>query len=256
MQISDLNLILEIQEKDMQMMRLLKLREERNSELSKLHKLRADLENQASLKKSELEHFGKDLHEIDEKIERIADRIKTLDEAQNSIRKVDEFNALTQEMTKLDREKAGLAKIAQELTDKMEAERTVLETIETSLRESYDNSRVIETEIQESIKQINQEGKTIKVARDALATTANPDILAIYEKLLKNKRDRVVVPIESRSCSGCNILITPQHENLVRKGERLVFCEHCSRIHYWQNITDVEEDAAAAPKRRRRRVSV
>ena len=68
--------------------------------------------------------------------------------------------------------------------------------------------------------------------------------LHIYERLLRNKKDRVVVPIENRTCSGCHIVLTAQHENLVRKGENLVFCEHCSRIHYWQESEAFEGTAS------------
>jgi len=250
-----LKTVLDVQEKDMQMLRLLQLRDEREKELGKLHKLRRDLEDQVSIKKGEVETYEKDLENIDQKLSSMAERISLLDEQQSSIRKVDEFNALTQEMSKLDREKASLEHMAQDLTDKIDGEKEVLNTIETSLKESYENSKAVEAEIQESIKQINVEGKEIKASRDVIATKANPEILAIYEKLLGNKKDRVVVPIENRSCSGCNILITPQHENLVRRAERLVFCEHCSRIHYWPVETDTQ--ASAEPtKRRRRRATV
>ena len=101
---------------------------------------------------------------------------------------------------------------------------------------------------------INEEGSGLKRERDGLVKDADPEALQIYERLLRNKRDRVVVPIENRTCSGCHIMLTPQHENLVRKGEKLIFCEHCSRIHYWQE-REHAEDAAGAPKRRRRRAT-
>ena len=96
---------------------------------------------------------------------------------------------------------------------------------------------------------------TLKNERDVLAKTANVEVLQIYERLLRNKKDRVVVPIENRTCSGCHIALTAQHENIVRKGENLVFCEHCSRIHYWQPEEVAAEGAAVATKRRRRRVT-
>ncbi len=81
----------------------------------------------------------------------------------------------------------------------------------------------------------------------------NTEIFQIYERLLKNKKDRVIVPIENRCCSGCHIVLTAQHENLVRKGEKLIFCEHCSRIHYWQEGGETVEGMELAPKQRRRR---
>jgi len=112
----------------------------------------------------------------------------------------------------------------------------------------------LEREIQSSIKLINDEGSGLKIQRDELAKKANPEVLSIYEKLLRNKRDRVVVPIENRTCSGCHIVLTAQHENLVRKGENLIFCEHCSRIHYWLESEALEGTAAATTRRRRRRM--
>ena len=85
-----------------------------------------------------------------------------------------------------------------------------------------------------------KKARSLKAERDSLAYTANAEVLHIYERLLRNKKDRVVVPIENRTCSGCHIVLTAQHENLVRKGENLVFCEHCSRIHYWQESEALE----------------
>ena len=101
---------------------------------------------------------------------------------------------------------------------------------------------------------INEEGRSILEKREGMKDQVPGETFEIYERLLKNKRDRVVVPIEQRTCSGCHILLTPQHENLVRKGDRLVFCEHCSRILYWQEaeVAPTEEEGAAPRKRRRR----
>ena len=93
---------------------------------------------------------------------------------------------------------------------------------------------------------------TLKDQRDELVSKADPEVFQIYERLLGNKKDRVVVPIENRCCSGCHIMLTAQDENLVRKGERLVFCEHCSRIHYWQESEALEGTAVATKQRRRR----
>ena len=80
-------------------------------------------------------------------------------------------------------------------------------------------------------------------------------MFATYERLLRNKKDRVIVSIENRTCTGCHIALTAQHENLVRKGDKISFCEHCSRIHYWsEGKEETTDGAAATTKRRRRRV--
>ena len=115
----------------------------------------------------------------------------------------------------------------------------------------------MEVEIKTSIDAINSEGKEIMIRRMQVAESADVEIMPVYEKLLQNKKDRVIVPIENRCCSGCHIVVTAQHENIVRKGERITFCEHCSRIHYWHEALALEEEVVVkGGVRRRRRAKV
>lgn len=246
--------ILDIQELDMKMMRLMRVKKERQKELLQIESLRKELNLQLTDKENEIVELGKSIHTFEQKIQDTVAKIKKLETQQSSIKKVDEFNALTQEMTAAEREKINLEQKVSDLVDKRVAEEEILEKIRESLKTSEASSIALEHEIEASIKLINEEGRGLKEQREAFAVDADPDILHIYERLFRNKKDRVVVPIENRTCSGCHIVLTAQHENLVRKANNLVFCEHCSRIHYWQEAEAVVEGSAVATKRRRRRV--
>jgi uncharacterized protein len=252
--LEDLKEILDIQELDMKMIRLMRVRKERLKELQQIEELRRELHQQTGIKESEIEDLGKNIQTLEQKIQEVNARVKKLESQQANIKKADEFNALTQEMTQAERERIALEQKVSDQVDKRVAEEEMLAKIKESLKGSEENSMNLEKEIQASIKLINEEGSGLKEQRDVLATRANPDVLQIYERLLRNKKDRVVVPIENRTCSGCHIVLTAQHENLVRKGENLVFCEHCSRIHFWQE-SEALEGSAIATKRRRRRVA-
>ena len=237
-----LKLILDIQELDMKMLRLMRVKKERQKEIEQIEALRKELHHQISEKEKEIEEFVKQTQTHEQKIQEIAGKMKKLEGQQGSVKKVEEFNALTQEMTALEREKIQTEQKVSDLVDKKVAEEELL-------------TKILENEIQASIKLINEEGAALKSERDALAKLANVEVLQIYERLLRNKKDRVIVPIENRTCSGCHIALTAQHENVVRKGENLVFCEHCSRIHYWQPEEAAAEGSTSATKRRRRRVA-
>lgn len=251
--LQELKVILEIQEFDMKMIRLMRLKKERLGELQHIEGLRQELRKQQSEKEQEISELNRTILAQETKIQEIQERIKKLETKQNSVKKVDEFNALTQETTQSEREKIASEQIASDLIDKRNLEEEILEKIKQSLAESEESSRNLEEEITQSIRAINQEGQEIKASRDELAKTANTDVMRIYERLLNNKKDRVVVPLENRTCSGCHIALTAQHENIVRKGERLIFCEHCSRIHFWQEAE--EGEGAGGAKRRRRRLA-
>jgi uncharacterized protein len=252
--LKSLKVILEIQEFDIKMIRLMRLKRERKNELDHIESLRSDLSTQLDEKQVEISGLEKDITHNENRISEIKERLKKLDTKQSSIKKVEEFNALTQEMSTSERERLATEKATGDLIDKKNMEEEILQKIKESLASTEESTAAIKTEIYDSIKLINEEGKVLKEQRDKLTAQADPDIFRIYERLLKNKKDRVVVPIEDRTCNGCHIALTAQDENLVRKGERIVFCEHCSRILYWQDSEDLEGSTIATKRRRRRNV--
>lgn len=250
-----LKTILDIQELDMKMLRLMRVKKERLKEIEQIEALRKELHEQLALKETEISDFNKQTVILEQKIQEIADKMKKLEERQGNIKKVEEFNALTQEMTSLERERINTEQRLYDLVNKKVAEEDLLNKTKESLETSEISSIALEKEIRDSVGLINTEGSSIKREREELAKGADAEVLRIYERLVRNKKDRVVVPIENRTCSGCHIALTAQHENVVRKGSNLVFCEHCSRIHYWQPEEAAAPGAISGTKRRRRKAA-
>lgn len=247
-----LNVILEVQEYDMKMIRLMRLKNERLKEILHIENLRRELKQQQTDKEVEISQMSQNISAHEAKIIEIKERLKKLEAKQSSVKKVDEFNALSHEISSSERERIATEQATSDLIDKRNLEEEILEKVKESLKQSEESSKTLEGEIKESIRAINQEGSDLQQTRKVLAKTADPEILRIYERLLNNKKDRVVVSIENRNCNGCHIALTAQHENMVRKGERLIFCEHCSRIHYWQQVEETVGPAATTKRRRRR----
>jgi predicted nucleic acid-binding Zn-ribbon protein len=249
-----LKTILKIQELDMQMIQLMRLKTERLKDLANINIVKTYLREKATAKEQEILELKKNSRLMEGEVAEVGAKLKKLESQQNAIKKVEEFNALSQEMSQADRERAAKEQRLSDILDKLTVEEDSLKHIQESLDSTTESSKVLEQEIQESIHRINEEGRVLKGERDQLVKLADPEVFRIYERLLRNKKDRVVVPIENRCCSGCHIMLTAQDENMVRKGERLVFCEHCSRIHFWQE-SEVLEGTTAAPKTRRRRAT-
>lgn len=249
-----LDKIRKIQELDMKMLQLMLIKNERKSDLDNINAVKENLKNQENAKEEEILNLKKNIRLIEGELKDISDKMKKLEQQQASIKKVDEFNALSHEMSQTDRERASKDLKLADLNEKLTNEEELLQNIKETLKTTIESSRSLEEEIAESIRVVNAEGRVYKEERDLLVKEADPEIFRVYERLLRNKKDRVVVPIENRCCSGCHIALTAQHENLVRKGEKLVFCEHCSRIHYWPE-TETIEGTVAAPKQRRRKAA-
>lgn len=253
--LNTLKVILEIQELDMKMIQLMLLKRQRQKELDSVHANKNSLRLRGENKEIEILEIKKLIRLAEGDLNEILAKIKKLESQQNSIKKVDEYNAITHEISAADRERLAKEQRLSDFYDKLAVEEEVLKSLHENLETTVESSKVLESEIHESIRQMNEEGRVLKEQRDQLIVEADPEVFKVYERLLSNKKDRVVVPLENRCCSGCHIMLTAQHENLVRRGERLVFCEHCSRIHYWQESKALE-DTVVATKQRRRRTKV
>ena len=247
--------ILAIQELDIKMIRLMRVKQEHQKELAKIQALKTDIRRKVEEKELEMEKLKEQIKGGEKRIQEISDQINKLENQQAAVKKMDEFNALTQEMTAANKERRTLEHQLSDLMDKQASGEDLLLSLKESLSSTENSSSAIEEEIRENIRRINEEGRSLLSQRTQLKEATDPELFSIYERLLNNKKDRVVVPIENRVCSGCHIALTPQHENLVRKQDHLVFCEHCSRILYWQELQAPSTEGTMI-KRRRRRTAV
>lgn len=247
--------LIKIQKFDMEMIQLIRLKHQRQKELQNIYAIEADLQKQLFVQDSEITDTKMLIRMMEGDLAEVQAKIKKLEAQQNAVKKLEEFNALTHETSSADRDRAQKELKLSDLIDKLAAQDDAMSNLKATLETTKESSKALESEIIESIKRINEEGEVLKKERDALVTTADPEVFAVYERLLRNKRDQVIVPIENRACSGCHIQLTAQDENLVRKGERLVYCEHCSRIHYWPTSEAVDSSAETSTRQRRRRTT-
>ncbi|MDR2184785.1 MAG: C4-type zinc ribbon domain-containing protein [Treponema sp.] len=70
----------------------------------------------------------------------------------------------------------------------------------------------------------------------------DPEVLFKFERIIRNKMGRGIVAIKSGVCTGCHMILPAQFANLVRLGEEIVFCPYCSRILFYEESEQGEED--------------
>jgi len=139
--------LLDIQELDIKMIRLMRVKKQRQGELKQIESLRIELNEQLKLKEEEISDFDKQVSGLEEKLQGLTEKYKKLESQQSSVKKVEEFNALTQEMTTVEREKASLEIQTSNILDKKVAEEEILEKIKDSLSSTETNSQELEKEI-------------------------------------------------------------------------------------------------------------
>ena len=84
--------------------------------------------------------------------------------------------------------------------------------------------------------------------RDAARGAVDADLLRHYERVMKF-RGSGLAEVRDQKCLGCSVVLRPQTYNEVRGG-KMIFCDSCQRILYYDASKDV---AAADPLASRRR---
>ena len=92
--------IIEVQELDMKMIRLMRIKRERQKELKQIEELRGDLHAQVKEKKVEIQEVDKKIRSHEAHVEDIQIKLKSLETRQSQIKKIEEFNVIKWERTK------------------------------------------------------------------------------------------------------------------------------------------------------------
>jgi len=69
----------------------------------------------------------------------------------------------------------------------------------------------------------------------------DPEIIFKFERIIKSKETGIVA-VKGNVCEGCHMILPAQFANEVRNGDDINFCPYCSRILYYQEAEDGEDE--------------
>ena len=148
-------------------------------------------------------------------------------------RKNDEFQALGNEIARLEKE---INQIEDHEIDLMEqAENTGRE-----IQRAESDSKVEQAQFQQQLASLKQKGelltKTLEetkaARRHAAAAIADQELLARYERIFQSKGGNAVVSIEHEVCMGCHMKNTVTNVHRAKLAREVVYCEQCGRMLY------------------------
>jgi hypothetical protein len=115
----------------------------------------------------------------------------------------------------------------------------------------------IEKEKEEARKVTAEDQKKLaewNAKRDGLRHGISEDILRHYERVAKF-RGTGLAEARDHKCMGCQVMLRPQTYNEVRNGEKVMVCESCQRIYYYDPANEVkpEQEVVTVTGRKRAR---
>ena len=150
----------------------------------------------------------------------------------------------------LDKEIEDAAGKEQEFRNKLQRELRIITELDDDIKQRQALIEQQEGEIELRRKEIEIEAiakkaqlTTLTERESSLASELNdPDVLFKFERIIRNKMGRGIVAIKGGVCMGCHMILPAQFANVVREGEEIVFCPYCSRILYYEESEQGEEE--------------
>ncbi len=88
----------------------------------------------------------------------------------------------------------------------------------------------------------------LNAQRETLVKNLDDDLVFKFERIIRNKDGKGIVPIHGLVCQGCHMTLPVQFVNTVRKDEEIEFCPYCSRILYYDEaFSDLKEQYLKRP---------
>ena len=153
-------------------------------------------------------------------------------------KKNDEYQALGREITNCKRDIVALEDGQLDLMEKLEAAQRNVITATRIHEEALKEVDKAMATLAARERDLEQRLAELSAGRESLAAEVGTDLLPRYERLRRNKGDRVVVGIEHSVCGGCHMKLPTQILVTTRGAQELATCPNCSRLLY--HTSDME----------------
>lgn len=115
--------------------------------------------------------------------------------------------------------------------EEIDANKVLLDQTLAAISEKKQLLDIKKNELNSIIQNQKQNTELLNKNREELLNRLDPSLLVFYNRILNNVKNKVViVPVNRDACGGCFNLIPYQVQIEVKNKEKIVFCEHCSRI--------------------------
>lgn len=176
---------------------------------------------QAEIKKAELE------------IESFREKIRKYRDQQMQLKNNQEFRAMEKEIDGVNKSIRQTEDRILEIMETVETAQAGVKQCEETLKNDEGGVKQEVAAIDQRASEITAELEDVKKSRTTLAGELDATRVSQYDRMFKNKKDRVLVSVEDNgTCGGCHMKLPPYICHDARKQADVVACGYCGRMLY------------------------
>lgn len=193
-----------------------------------------------SILNNQKEELVKIRSQIESEISQNEESIKKSEEKLFEIKTHKEYQALQKEIAETKRLNSDHE---ENLLEEMEK----IEKVEKEIIEKTEKLAAMEADYEEKIGEYTLELEEVKTAYDPkvkqkadTVQKLDPEILPLYEKILKKNNGEVLAVAKNEVCTGCYMNVPAQLFNEILTFTRIIQCPSCQKILYCEDESDSE----------------
>ncbi len=180
---------------------------------------------------------------IESKIQNKQNRIDVLKGEIAKLKEKEKDIKTQREYLALDSEQQIRREEIAEVEKELEAAKAELNAQQAKATELGDAVTALKAQLEAEEADVSQRLEAIKTKLDELTSKRQEllpaiprQILAQFDRIARNKGGIAIVPVQDGVCTGCNISLSPQVVNQIRRSDKIIYCLSCSRILYFENL--------------------
>jgi predicted nucleic acid-binding Zn-ribbon protein len=243
----DILKLLEVQEKEREMLRLAAEKERLPRALEEARANLAAVEREGAESRAEAKKLQVQKKDLELESESKLQAVAKYEQQQFQVKSNVDYQALQKEIVNCRVENSRIEDRLLEVMEKLDECEKRIKGCEEKVAKQREQLAVEEKVVAEQVRKVGERISALTSERDRMLPGISAPVLRKYQRIFANKRDTAVVPLVGYTCGGCHMRLPPQIASNVRT-EELVICESCSRILYWpEGLEKKEESAEAIP---------
>jgi predicted nucleic acid-binding Zn-ribbon protein len=144
-----------------------------------------------------------------------------------------EYTVMQREIESLKTDNSLLEEAILKAFDAIDQAKQARQQAKGRLEEQQQRLRAEQARVERELAALHEQLTALEQQRQTLLPALTPQVLATYERVLEVRDGLALVPLVNDTCGGCHRRLPPQVINEVYLKAKLVTCESCNRILYF-----------------------
>jgi hypothetical protein len=116
----------------------------------------------------------------------------------------------------------------------LKGEEDLISSTEKDVNEAREN-------LDREISGYTAELESLKKKEEEMSAGIDSETIMKFQRIIRRNR-KGIVAVKGNVCDGCHMVLPAQFANEVHHGEKILFCPYCSRILFYEESVDSDEN--------------